>query len=108
MKEQAKLDYIDTIAGDDEVFRKKFIGILQSELPLEKAQYENNIVTGAYRAASENVHKIRHKINALGLDQSYEMAVQHESALRENDPSGHIPFMEVLDYMEYYLKTIRV
>ena len=106
MKEKANLNYIDEIAGDDREFRSKFITILQEEFPIEKDEYQSNLNRKEYQKASENVHKIKHKINVLGLHQAHTLAVRHESELRNKTNTLSKEFGAVLDYIEAYLKTI--
>ncbi len=106
MNEKANLNYIDQIAGDDQEFRSKFITILQEEFPLEKDTYRGNLQRKEYQKASENVHKIKHKINVLGLHQSHTLAVRHESELRNNNNTLSEEFEAVLEYIAAYLKTI--
>lgn len=106
MTEEANLDYIDNLAGGDEGFRQKFIGILKDEFPGEKALYEKSIAEESYRMAYETVHKVKHKINVLGMEQSHGLAVRHEAELREGLCNLSGEFQEVLNYIASYLKTI--
>ena len=106
MREKANLNYIDEIAGDDQEFRSKFIAILKAEFPLEKEEYQRNMQRHNYQKASENVHKLKHKINVMGLHQSHTLAVRHESELRNNTNTLSTKFEAVLNYIDAYLKTI--
>ncbi len=106
MKEKANLKYIDDIAGGDKEFRAKFITILQEEFPLEMDEYQNNLRRNEYKRASENVHKIKHKINVLGLHEAHGLAARHEAELRNNNDTLSGEFEAVLDYITAYLKTI--
>ncbi len=106
MNEKANLNYIDQIAGDDQEFRAKFIVILQREFPIERDEYQSNLQRKAYKTASENVHKLKHKINVLGMHQAHGLAARHEAELRNNDDSLSKEFGAVLEYIAAYLKTI--
>ncbi|MDC6366959.1 MULTISPECIES: Hpt domain-containing protein [Flavobacteriaceae] len=100
------MKYLDGIAGGDLEFRQKFISILKQEFPEEQSEYLKNIEEGLLRAASENVHKIKHKINVLGLHNTYTLAVQHENELRNGEDTLHLEFLNALQEIATYLKTI--
>lgn len=106
MKEVPNLKYLDELAGNDEMFRKKFIGILKEEFPREVHQYEDNIKASCFKEASLDVHKIKHKINVLGLNGTHQLAVVHEAELRKGENFHHDEFMMALKGIESYLKTI--
>ena len=106
MIEPPNLKYLDDLADGDEVFRKKFIGILKEEFPLEKESYLDAMEKSLYREASEHVHKIKHKLNVLGIDESYTLAVQHENELRNGEHSFSQEFLLILTEVGNYLKTI--
>jgi hypothetical protein len=52
------------------------------------------------------VHKIKHKLNILGLDESHSLAVRYEFELRNGANSLAEQFQAVLKNVENYLKTI--
>lgn len=106
MKETPNLKYLDELAEGDEIFRKKFIGILKEEFPVEKKEYFTAIENEMYREASEHVHKIKHKLNVLGIQKAYTLAVQHENELRNGKQSLKQEFLSVLEIVGQYLKTI--
>lgn len=106
MKETPNLKYLDELAGNDDVFRQKFIGILKEEFPQEVLQYKKNIENSFLVEASQDVHKIKHKINVLGLHEAYQLAVRHEAELRNKENLHYKGFISVLKEIEAYLKTI--
>lgn len=106
MNEIPNLRYIDQLAGEDVEFRKKFIAILKEEFPEEKLEYKTNILKKAYREASENVHKIKHKLNILGLNNAHSLAVRYELELRNEASLLSNEFETILEGVENYLKTI--
>lgn len=106
MKETPNLKYLDNLADGDEAFRQKFIGILKEEFPMEQTDYVMAIKNSLYREASEHVHKIKHKLNVLGVHNGYTLAVQHENELRKGEYKYHKDFLSVLSGIEAYLKTI--
>lgn len=104
--EKPNLDYVKDLAGNDREFEKQFIDIIKTELPIEVNQYETNINNESYRAASEDVHKIKHKINILGLNKSYTIAENHEKELREGKTEIRMQFEAILRIMENFIKEI--
>ncbi|WP_394972399.1 Hpt domain-containing protein [uncultured Croceitalea sp.] len=106
MSEAPNLKYLDKLAGDDIEFRQKFIDILKEEFPDEQEEYNNNVGNMNYREASENVHKIKHKLNILGLDESHSLAVRYEFELRNGANSLAEQFQAILKNVENYLNTI--
>ncbi|BDW91323.1 histidine kinase [Flagellimonas marinaquae] len=106
MREIPNLEYVDNLAEGDMVFRQKFIGILKEEFPTEQEEYLDTIKNALFREASEHVHKIKHKLNVLGLHNAYTLAVKHEKELRDGEQSFKDEFLLILKDVEHYLKTI--
>lgn len=104
--ETPNLNYIDQLSGDDLEFRNTFIKILQDEFPVEKLEYLDNIISGNFEATAQNVHKLKHKMNILGLEQSYKLAVIFEEELRLGNDRLKDDFMTIMNTIENYLKTI--
>ena len=106
MTEEPNLRYIKDLAASDTAFEKKFIGILQEEFPLEKEEYLQNMKEDKTREAALNVHKLKHKFNILGLEESYKLAVAYEEDLRTGNTVLQSKFLLILETIEVYLKTI--
>lgn len=106
MIETPNLEYVDNLAEGDMAFRQKFIGILKEEFPTEQDAYLDTIENALFREASEHVHKIKHKLNVLGLHNAYTLAVQHENELRNGEQSLKEEFLSVLKVVGHYLKSI--
>ncbi|MEO9893037.1 Hpt domain-containing protein [Aurantibacter sp.] len=104
--ETPNINYINELAGNDEPFKNKFIEILKMEFPEEKLEYLNNINNNRTEAGSQNVHKLKHKFNILGLEESYRLAVIFEEELRLGNDRLKNEFVKILDKIEDYLKTI--
>ena len=100
------MNYINDLSGNDLVFKDSFVKVLQDEFPIEKMEYLDNINNNNTEAASQNVHKLKHKMNILGLEESYKMAVIFEEELRLGNNRLKHDFMEILNTIEDYLKTI--
>ncbi|MCA0152068.1 Hpt domain-containing protein [Winogradskyella vincentii] len=104
--EQPNLSYIQSMSGGNEEFEQKLIGIIKKEFPLEKQEYRGNISAGNYKLAASNVHKLKHKISILGLERSYEVAVNYEDSLIEHKTDGQEDFEAILQIMTDFLKTL--
>lgn len=106
MGEQPNLDYIDKLAAGDEAIRKRLISVLKQEFPIEVAIYREQILNSIYLQAAESVHKIRHKIGLLGLENSYFSSKIYEQNLRNNVLQNQINFENTINKIEFFLKNI--
>ena len=106
MKEQATLTYINEIAGNDVAYQQKLLDIIKSEFPEEKAQYIHFYNTNNFIQSAEMVHKLKHKINIFGLEQSYTIAKDFENQLRDNNNQLHSKFLTILEHIETYLNNL--
>lgn len=73
------------------------------ELPEEYKTYENALNSKNFFWASEIVHKIKHKIAFLQMDQSYEISEKHELALREGKLKYQTEFIEIISKILKFL-----
>ena len=104
--EQPNLSYINTLSGGDKAFEAKLISIIKEEYPLEKDVYVKNIESNKFKEAAENVHKLKHKISILGLENSYEVANNFEENLKENKIAGKKEFDDILEAITNFLATL--
>ena len=104
--EKPNLSYIESMSGGDKAFEKKLIEIIKLEFPQEKQVYFNNIIAEDFKASAENVHKLKHKISILGLERSYEVAVNYEDNLIDHKMDGQEDFETILQIMTDFLKTL--
>jgi len=104
--ESPSLTYINKLTNGDNVFLKKLITVIKAEFPLEKELYYKNISSNNLEGASQNVHKLKHKISILSFDKGYAIAAAHENNLREHNNSLNEDFNIVLEKITYYLTKI--
>ncbi len=104
--EQPNLSYIRSLSGGDKVFEAKLIEVIQSEFPVEKAVYIENVEAEKYEETAENVHKLKHKISILGLEKSYEVAAKFENNLKEGSSILKEEFENILKNITNYLTTL--
>lgn len=100
------LDYIKKLADGDRSFEQKFIQILKKEFPLEKEEYLHNISEKNLDEAALNVHKLKHKLGILGLEEDYMLAAKHEEALHEGNTEWEKDFLRTLEKVDDFIKTI--
>ena len=99
-------NYIKQLAGDDIEFEKQFITILKEEFPTECKEYFEYLENGSYKETALMVHKIKHKFNILGLEESYNLAQNYEAELLLNKTDKAPAFEVVLDMVGKYIKKI--
>jgi hypothetical protein len=104
--EQPNFSYIHSMSGGDKAFEEKLIGIIKAEFPEEKQVYFENITAENYKLTAENVHKLKHKISILGLEKSYDVAVNYENNLINGNTEGRIDFESILQNMTDFLETL--
>lgn len=101
--EQPNFTYINSLSRGDKAFEAKLVAVIKAEFPVEKATYIKNIEDKNYKEAAENVHKLKHKISILGLEKSYEIAVNYESNLIEDSIFLKEEFENILQTITDYL-----
>ncbi|MFT5846618.1 MAG: HPt (histidine-containing phosphotransfer) domain-containing protein [Psychroserpens sp.] len=104
--EQPNLSYIESMSGGDKAFEQQLIAIIKEEFPEEKKVYFENSVAKNYKLTAENVHKLKHKISILGLENSYEVAVAFENNLLEGNTARQDEFEAILTVITNYLQQL--
>jgi len=104
--EAPNLDYIKRLSGGDVQFERKLIEIIKSEFPEEWKTYQSNVESGNLEAASQNVHKLKHKFSILGLEQSYDVAVSYETELKDGKTSLRADFEVIMRSLAKYIMSI--
>ena len=104
--EQPNKSYIKNLSGGDAAFEDKLIAIIKMEFPEEKKTYFLNLENKNFEKVAQNVHKLKHKISILGLEESYNIASNFEEQLLQGDTSLSREFETILSVIETYLKKI--
>ncbi|MDI1315953.1 Hpt domain-containing protein [Flavobacterium sp.] len=104
--EQPNLDYILKLSGDDEAIQLKLISILQYELPLEIDAYFACMHLKKTKQAASCVHKLKHKIGILGLEESYYTAEKYEDELKKNKKNLQKKFENTLTLMQNFVNEL--
>lgn len=101
--EQPNLLLIKEISGDDLVFENSILEIIKKEFLEEVNSFQKNFSSQNYAEASNTVHKIKHKIGLLGLNQGLEIATNFENQLKKGNITLHKNFLEILNKIHVYL-----
>ncbi len=104
--EKPNLNYIKELAGGDSSFEQKFLDIVKNEFPVEKKEYLDCLNRRDNNATAEIVHKLKHKLNILGLQDGYRLAVGYEEELKCGDYKLKDDFLSVLNVIDNYILTI--
>ncbi|MFP2995177.1 Hpt domain-containing protein [Spongiivirga sp. MCCC 1A20706] len=106
MSETPNLNYINELAAGDLGIKTKLINIMKNEFPEERAEFAIYMQSSEYNKASEQVHKLKHKINILGLQKGYVLAKNFENDLKNENTSLNDRFRKLLNTIENYLNTL--
>jgi HPt (histidine-containing phosphotransfer) domain-containing protein len=106
MKEVPNLEYINQLAKDDEVLRNRLLMVLTNEFPIEVQNYETYCLQSDFLKMSECVHKLKHKIGILGLENAYHIAAQFEDQLKNGSAELQVSFEKTLKNIDYFLKEL--
>ena len=104
--ERPNLSYIEELSAGNISFKQKLITIVKEELPKEITIYNENIKKGLLKEASENVHKLKHKISILGLEKSYYLAREFEENLKMGSLSKQQDFEAILSEMTQFINEL--
>ena len=104
--EHPNIEYIIKLSGSEETIKNKLINILKYELPLEIDAYCVSIQVNKMKQAASCVHKLKHKIGILGLEESYYIAEEYENQLAENNKNLQIEFEKILTLMQNFVNCL--
>lgn len=98
--------YIDELAQGDQDFKDEIIKVIKKEFPEEKKIYFEHLQNTDFKATAEAVHKLKHKISILGLENGYEVAVRYENELRDQKLISKTDFEKTLVTIERFLTNL--
>lgn len=104
MKEKPNLTYINKLSGKNKLFKKQVLAIIKKELPLEIESYDLYLSQRDYLKTAETVHKLKHKISILGLEEGHQVAVDYENQLKNEKSGLKEGFEEILEEMLRFIK----
>lgn len=101
--EEPNLSVIKEISGNDKEFENSILDVIKTEFPQEVELFTKNYDAKDYIEAANNVHKIKHKIGLLGLENGVNTATQFENELKTGNTKLHQKFLDILDKIHVYL-----
>lgn len=101
------LSTIEQISKGNNEFKDKLLTILKEELPVEIDQLENNIKNKEWTSAAEDVHKLKHKISLLKMENDYKVAQEFETELSKGNLKLHVDFMVIMQKITIFLSTYK-
>ncbi|KGL58727.1 Hpt domain-containing protein [Polaribacter sp. Hel1_85] len=101
--ETPNLNYIKELSGGDVDFEESILSVLKKEFPEEYTLFNNNFEKKNYLEASNNVHKLKHKISILGFKKGLELASKFEKDLKNSETKLYNDFVKVLNKIHVYL-----
>lgn len=107
MNELPNLNYIHKLSAGNATIRTRLINILKEEFPEDVKDYYKNLNSLDLIGASEKVHKIKHKIGLLGLEEDYRLSQKHELSLKENSLIHKENFEIILKKISAYMAELQ-
>lgn len=104
--EQPNLEYIIKLSGDKEIVKQKLVDILKYELPLEIEAYNVSLRLNKMEQTASCVHKLKHKIGLLGLEEGYYIAEEYENQLSKNEKKLQVKFENMLNLMRNFVNSL--
>jgi hypothetical protein len=104
--EKPNLNYINSLAREDDSIKKILIDVIKTEFPEEKQDYYESFCKNDFKKIKDNVHRLKHKISILGLENGYKNANAYEHNLRVNSKDKSEIFDKTLVIISEYLKII--
>ena len=104
--EHPNLTFIQKLAGADTEFQNQLIGILKQEFPLEKKKFEHYLEHNNYKELAEIVHKLKHKISLLGLEEGVKIASMFENEIKKEKLNLLSEFQNILTNIDTFLKQL--
>jgi hypothetical protein len=103
MIEKPNLNYIKELSEGDIIFEQKIINVLKKDYPIELESFKENFLKKQYIEASDNVHKLKHKISILGLEKSYKLASDFENEIKKGETRLYNSFIKILEVIRKFL-----
>jgi hypothetical protein len=104
--EKPNIDYFIKLSNNNDSFRQKLIEIIKYELPLETSDYYDCKKRNDREKTAESVHKLKHKIGVLGMEDGYYVAEEYEHNLRNGTTTSEKNFEEILTTINQFVKLL--
>ncbi|QBZ96589.1 Hpt domain-containing protein [Flavobacterium sangjuense] len=104
--EKPNIEYINKLSRNEEVIKQKFIAVLKFELPIEVDAYYVSLHLKKWPQTMECIHKLKHKIAILGLENSYHLADEYEKSDPGSRKDLQLAFEKTLTLMLHFVNGI--
>lgn len=105
--EKINLDYIYNLSEGDKIFEDKLKDVLKKELPEEYNLFLKHLDSGNYKEAALVVHKMKYKVQIMGLSEAFVTVAAFEKDLKKNSDLKHLDFFKsTIERMLVYLSKI--
>ena len=105
--DKPNLIYVKELADGDTDFEMKLISVLVREFPIEKELFYQYLENRDYKKLAEIVHKIKHKISFLSMEESAIIVNNFEKELRQNKTESLSKFEEILMKISVFLEELK-
>lgn len=105
--EEPNLSYVNKLSKGDLEFEKSILSIVKEELTSEVDNYYLNLKEKNYVKTKLFVHRIKHKMSILGLEESYEITNIYENSIKTLDFKNQDYFEKMLPIMLNFLKKYK-
>lgn len=106
MDEKPSMDYIRKISGGDLEFETKLMNVIKAELTEEVEDYYKYLAENNFKETAASVHKLKHKISILGLENSYRLAASFEEELLHGNIQQSTEFEKILQSMVAFIAKL--
>ncbi|MDC8005692.1 Hpt domain-containing protein [Aureisphaera galaxeae] len=98
--------YIDNLCSGDKAFKARLLQIVKEELPDEIQKYRESVLSNNLPNIAACVHKLKHKISILGMEENYHMAERFEENLKSGSYKGRGEFEAILQVMTDFVEEL--
>lgn len=108
MMEQPNLNYLRSLSNGNLLLEKRFLTIIKNEFPTDVEEFYQYLDDKSYIAASKKVHKIKHKIAFLGMENGCKTAILFEDNLKKYSVELLPEFEAILKTIDAFIKTLEL
>lgn len=99
------LIYIRELSDGDETFVNEILQVIHDEFPKELVEYKSALNNQKFSEAAKLVHKLKHKFGVLNVKAGYQLAIEHEKALKNKSLIHVNEFEKYISSIEHFLMS---
>lgn len=104
--EAPNLNFFQKLSNGDHQFMMRLTNTLKMEFTNDKNLYLDALDQKDFKKMKFIVHRIKHKVGLLGLTKSYNVVVEYENDLIDEDLKLKDKFLLILNTMTKYLEKL--